>query len=156
MDFTHFTLKQDGAFAGSSTVLHQAAIAAARLAAETGKPVTVMAHIRGGGTRTAIFNPDGTNEHIWDIDKGHPLTPTVGQVYINRGGGRYLCCALVTDHGTQYFNAVGSSSSTVGIFRNVKTGWTFTAKGVIQYVDGTIEWDHSVGGCFEGEESDQA
>ena len=36
MDFTHFTLKQDGRFAGSSAVLHQAVIAAARLAAETG------------------------------------------------------------------------------------------------------------------------
>ena len=29
MDFTHFTLKQDGRFAGSSAVLHQAVIAAA-------------------------------------------------------------------------------------------------------------------------------
>lgn len=149
MDFTHFTLKQDGAFAGSSAVLHQAVIAAARLAAETGKPVTVMAHVKGGGTRTAILNPDGTNEHIWNIDKGQPLTPTVRQVYINRGGGRYLCRALVTDHGTQYFNAAGGSSSTTAVFRNVKTGWTFTAKGVIQYMDGTIEWDHSVGGRFE-------
>lgn len=149
MDFTHFTLKQDGAFVGSSTVLHQAVIAAARLAAETGKPVTVMAHVKGGGTRTAILNPDGTNEHIWNIDKGQPLTPTVRQVYINRGGGRYLCRALVTDHGTQYFNAAGGSSSTTAVFRNVKTGWTFTAKGLIQYVDGTIEWDHSSDGRFE-------
>lgn len=149
MDFTHFTLKQDGAFAGSSAVLHQAVIAAARLAAETGKPVTVMAHVKGGGTRTAILNPDGTNEHIWNIDKGRPLTPTVRQVYINRGGGRYLCRALVTDHGTQYFNAAGGSSSTTAVFRNVKTGWTFTAKGLIQYVDGTIEWDHSSDGRFE-------
>ena len=63
MDFTHFTLKQDGRFAGSSAVLHQAVIAAARLAAESGRPVTVMGHVRGGGTREAVFNPDGTNEH---------------------------------------------------------------------------------------------
>lgn len=145
---------QDGEFAGSSAVLHQAVITAARLAAVTGKPVTVMAHVRGGGTRTAILNPDGTNEHIWDIDKGQPLTPTVGQVYINRGGGKYRCRALVTDHGTQYFNAVGGSSSTVGIFRNVKIGWTFTAKGIIQYVDGTIEWDHSTDGRFEEVEAE--
>ena len=149
MDFTHFTLKQDGRFAGGSNLLHQAVIAAARLAAETGKPVTVMAHVRGGGTRKAVFNPNGTNEHIWDLDKGQPLTPTVGQVYVNRGGGRYLCRALVTDHGTQYFNAAGCSSSTTALFQNVKSGWTFTAKGVIQYVDGTIEWDHSSDGCFK-------
>ena len=100
-------------------------------------------------TRKAVFNPDGTNDKIWNIDKGQPLTPTVGQVYVNRGGGRYLCRALVTDHGTQYFNAAGCSSSTIAVFRNVKSGWTFTAKGVIQYVDGTIEWDHSSDGCFK-------
>ena len=152
MDFTHFTLKQDGRFAGSSAVLHQAVIAAARLAAESGRPVTVMGHVRGGGTRKAIFNPDGTNDKIWNIDKGQPLTPTVGQVYVNRGGGRYLCRALVTDHGTQYFNAAGGSSSTAAVFRNVESGWTFTAKGVIQYVDGTIEWDHSSDGHFVDEE----
>lgn len=29
MDFTHFTLKQDGRFAGGSNLLHQAVIAAA-------------------------------------------------------------------------------------------------------------------------------
>lgn len=152
MDFTHFTLKQDGRFVGSSAVLHQAVIAAMRLAAETGKPVTVMAHVRGGGTKKAVFNPDGTNDKIWNIDKGQPLTPTVGQVYVNRGGGRYLCRALVTDHGTQYFNAAGGSSSTTAVFRNVESGWTFTAKGVIQYVDGTIEWDHSSDGHFVDEE----
>lgn len=156
MDFTHFTLKQDGRFAGSSAVLHQAVIAAARLAAESGRPVTVMGHVRGGGTRKAIFNPDGTNDKIWNIDKGQPLTPTVGQVYVNRGGGRYLCRALVTDHGTQYFNAAGCSSSTTAVFRNVTSGWTFTAKGVIQYVDGTIEWDHSSDGHFVDEEGNQS
>ena len=149
MRFTHFTLKQDGAFIGSSTVLQQAVSEARQHAVDTGKPVTVMAHVRGGGTRKAVFNPDGTNAKIWNIDKGRPLTPTVGQVYVNRGGGRYLCRALVTDHGTQYFNAAGCSSSTTALFQNVKSGWTFTAKGVIQYVDGTIEWDHSSDGCFK-------
>ena len=111
-----------------------------------------MGHVRGGGTRKAIFNPDGTNDKIWNIDKGQPLTPTVGQVYVNRGGGRYLCRALVTDHGTRYFNAAGCSSSTTAVFRNVTSGWTFTAKGVIQYVDGTIEWDHSSDGHFADKE----
>ena len=67
----------------------------------------------------------------------------------NRSGGRYLCLALVTDQGILYFNAAGGSSSTSGIFQNIKSGWTFTAKGVIQYVDGTIEWDHSSDGCFK-------
>ena len=149
MRFTHFTLKQDGAFIGSSTVLQQAVSEARQHAVDTGKPVTVMAHIDGGGTKEAIFHPDGTNEHIWKLDKGQPLTPTVGQVYTNRGGGKYLCRALVTNCGIQYFNAAGCSSSTTALFQNVKSGWTFTAKGVIQYVDGTIEWDHSSDGCFK-------
>lgn len=149
MRFTHFTLKQDGAFIGSSTVLQQAVSEARQHAVDTGKPVTVMAHIDGGGTKEAIFHPNGTNDKIWNIDKGRPLAPTVGQVYVNRGGGRYLCRALVTDHGTQYFNAASCSSSTTALFQNVKSGWTFTAKGVIQYVDGTIEWDHSSDGCFK-------
>ena len=51
--------------------------------------------------------------------------------------------------GTMYYNSAGGSSSTTAVFRNVKSGWTFTAKGVIQYVDGTIEWDHSSDGCFK-------
>lgn len=149
MHFTHFTITQEGKFIGSSTVLQQAVIAATRHAADTGSPVTVMAHIDGGGTRKAIFNSDGTNEHIWNIDKGRPLAPTVGRVYVNRGGGRYLCRALVTEYGMMYFNPAGGSSSTAAMFRNVKSGWTFTAKGIIQYVDGTIEWDHSSDGHFE-------
>ena len=32
------------------------------------------------GTREAVFNSDGTNEHVWNIDKGQPLSPTVGQI----------------------------------------------------------------------------
>lgn len=154
MEFTHFTLLQDGKFIGSSTVLQQAVIAATRHAADTGRPVTVMAHIDGGGSRKAVFNPDGTNEHIWDIDKGQPLTPAVGQVYTNRGGGKYLCRALMTEYGIAYFNPGGGYSSTTAMFRNVKSGWTFTAKGIIQYVDGTIEWDHSCDGRFEEKEGE--
>lgn len=155
MEFTHFTLLQGGKFVGSSTGLEQAVIAAMRHAADTGKPVTVMAHIDGGGTKEAIINPDGTNEHIWAIDKGKPLAPTVGQVYVNRGGGRYHCLALVTEYGTVYHNPLGGSSSTAGVFRNVKSGWTFTAKGIIQYVDGTIEWDHSCDGRFKEDTSEE-
>ena len=89
MDFTHFTIMQDGSAIGSSAALPQAVATATHHAADTGRPVTVMAHVVGGGARRAVFNPDGANEHIWDIDKGRPLTPTVRQVYMNRSGGRY-------------------------------------------------------------------
>lgn len=152
MRFTHFTITQDGRFVGSSAVMEQAVNEAARRAADTGKPVSVIAHIEGGGTREAVFHPNGTNEKIWLIDKGKPLVPTVGQVYANRGGGEFLCLGRMTDMGIVYYNPYGGSSRTAGVFRNVKSGWTFTAKGIIQYADGTIEWDHSTDGRFEAPE----
>ena len=151
MRCTHFTITQEGKFIGSSAVLQQAVIASTRHAADTGRPVTVMAHIDGGGSRKAVFNPDGTNERIWNIDGGTPLVPIAGQVYVNRGGGRYLCLSAWTGACPTYYNAAGRASSTTAMFRNVKSGWTFIAKGIIQYVDGTIEWDHSTDGHFEGE-----
>ena len=83
------------------------------------------------------------------IDKGRPLVPTVGQVYINRGGGEYRCIAQRAVAGPVYYNALGGSSSTSGVFQNIESGWTFTAKGIIQYTNGTIEWDHSCDGRFE-------
>lgn len=149
MRFTCFTITQDGQHVGSAAAKEQAINAAKGHAVRTGRSVTVVANIEGGGTKEAIFNPDGTNENIWTIDKGRALAPVVGQVYTNRGGGQYRCLALVTEHGTPYFNAAGGSSSTVGIFQNIASGWTFTAKGIIQYIDGTIEWDHSLDGRFE-------
>ena len=74
----------------------------------------------------------------------------------SRNSGKYLCRALVTERGALYFNSLGGSSSVVANFRNIKTGWTLTANGVIQYVDGTIEWEHSTSGRFEDEEGSQS
>ncbi len=79
MRFTHFTIMQDGQNIGSAAVMEQAVTEAARRAVETGKPVSVMAHIDGGGSREAVFNPDGSNDRIWLINGGKPLVPTVGQ-----------------------------------------------------------------------------
>lgn len=149
MYFTHFTLTQDGKHAGGFTALKQAVAAATRLAADTGKPVTITAHAAGGGTREAIINPDGTNERIWNIDGGKPLVPTAGQIYANRGGGKFLCLSAGTGSCPTYYNAAGCASDASGVFRNVRSGWTFTAKGIVQYADGTIEWDHSTDGRFE-------
>ncbi len=149
MCFTRFTLTQDGHAAGESTVMEQAVADAARRAADTGKPVTVTAHTDGGGTKEAVFNPDGTNDGIWNIDKGRPLVPAFGQVYLNRGGGEYRCIDPAPATGTTYYNASGGSSGTIARFRNVASGWTFTAKGIIRYADGTIEWDRSIDGRFE-------
>ena len=152
MNFTHFTLTQDGHAIGDFTVMELAVGAAARHAADTGKPVTVVAHIESGGTKEAIFNPDGTNDKIWNIDKGRPLVPAFGQIYLNRGGGEYRCLSRTPMTGTTYYNGAGGSSNTVARFRNVKSGWTVTAKGIIQYIDGTIEWERSLDGHFADKE----
>lgn len=154
MYFTRFTLTHDGKHIGGFSALKQAVAVATRLAADTGKPVTITAHIASGSTREAIINPDGTNERIWNIDKGQPLVPTAGQVYTNRGGGKFRCLSAGTGYGPVYFNAAGCASDASGVFRNVKSGWTFTAKGIVQYADGTIEWDHSTDGRFEEKEDE--
>ncbi len=149
MHVTHFTLTQDGQDIGSVAVSEQAVNAARTRAKDTGRPVSVVAHLDDGRTRETIFNPDGTNENIWLIDKGRPLVPTAGQVYLNRAGGEYHCLNPMPATGALYYNRSGGSSDTAALFRNVKSGWTFVAKGIIQYIDGTIEWDHSTDGRFE-------
>lgn len=149
MHFTHFTIMQDGKSIGNAASMEQAVSTAKARAADTGKPVSVTAHVEGGGSREAVFNPDGTNEKIWSIDKGRPLVPVIGQVYINRGGGMYRCIDRAPMTGALYHNQAGGASRTAALFQNVKSGWTFTAKGLIQYADGTIEWDHSCNGHFE-------
>ena len=148
MKITHLTISQDGQFVGSVAIREQAVNAAKTRAARTGKPVSVIAHIEDGSEREVIFNPDGTNEQIWRIDKGQRMEPVIVQVYINRGGGRFRCIAPAAD-GPMFYTAGGGFSNASGVFQNIESGWTFTAKGIIQYIDGTIEWDHSVGGEFK-------
>ena len=149
MNFTRFTLTQGGHAIGDFTVMELAISAAKQHAADTGKSVTVVAHVAGGGSKATVFNPDGTNDKIWNIDKGRPLVPAFGRVYLNRGGGKYRCIDPAPTTGTTYYNASGGFSNTMARFQNIESGWTFTAKGIIQYVDGTIEWDHSSDGHWE-------
>ena len=56
MDFTHFTIMQDGSAIGSSAALPQAVATATHHAADTGRPVTVMAHVVGGGANASYLN----------------------------------------------------------------------------------------------------
>ena len=74
--------------------------------------------------------------------------PETGKVYENRGGGFYRCMSAGYEDHTPFFHG-GGSSRTCAEMQNVKSGWTFIAKGIIQYTNGKIEWDHSVGGYFE-------
>lgn len=145
-----FTISQDGQALKTfpDTEKERAVSVAKAFAATTEKDVVITAHLDAKTDRDVVFHPDGTNEKIWIIDMGKRMEPVVGQVYINRGGGRFRCIAPADD-GPTFYNAAGGRSNASGVFQNIKSGWTFTAKGVIQYIDGTIEWDHSVDGRFE-------
>ena len=62
------------------------------------------------------------------------ITPEVGRIYENEGGGTYKC--IDYDGNTP-------------IMQNVKSGWTMHCHGVGQYENGTIDWDYSTGGYFD-------
>lgn len=148
MHIVGFTIKQADQVVGNTPIREQAVGAAKTRAQQTGVPVSVIAHLDIGADREVIFHPDGTNERIWAIDKGRRIQPVVGAVYTNRGGGRFRCIAP-SDAGPMFWNAAGGCSNTSGVFQNIESGWTFTAKGIVQYIDGSIEWDHSTDGRFE-------
>ena len=148
MTRTHFTVSQDGQHIGSTPITEQAVNAAKTRAAETGRDVSVIAHYEDADDREVIFHPDGTNEKIWAIDKGQRIQPVVGQVYPNRGGGLFKCIAPAED-GPMFWNGAGGCSNASAVMQNVESGWTFTAKGILQFIDGTIEWGHSTDGRFE-------
>ena len=63
------------------------------------------------------------------------ITPCGGKVYENAGGGNYLC----TSHW---------ASSETSWFMNIASGWECLAHNIVQYDDGTIEWDYSSDGHF--------
>ena len=68
------------------------------------------------------------------------FNPVYGQVYENAGGGKFQC---VTPPDLAFGYPDGEAR-----MMNVLTGWTFRAVGIVQYEDGTIEWDYSSGGYF--------
>ena len=67
------------------------------------------------------------------------ITPEPGKVYTLKSNNSII---------TSMFRCVSSQAGTA-VFRNVASGWTFTAHGVAQYSDGEIDWDFSTNGRFE-------
>ena len=67
-----------------------------------------------------------------------PFRPKPGKIYENHGGGIFRC------EGKVRYGHIGWEAN----FRNVKSGWTFEARGVHVYEDGRIDWDYSVQGRF--------
>lgn len=62
---------------------------------------------------------------------GVRITPEQGKLYSNKGGGKFFC-----------LNNIGWDA----IMINVSSYWCFKAHGVVQYEDGSIEWDCSTEG----------
>ena len=65
--------------------------------------------------------------------------PECGCIYQNHGGGIFRCIKA-------------PRRCHIGIaarMQNTKSGWTFEARGIHRYEDGSIDWDYSVDGHFE-------
>lgn len=69
------------------------------------------------------------------------IIPVVGQTYQNRNGRQYLCMEVRKRH---------PLCDAAAVFRRLSDGWTLTAHGIVQYEDGTIEWNYSTGGRWCG------
>lgn len=148
MELLNYIVAQDQKTIRRCVSREEAVSAAIAQAKDSGRPVSIIVQYSAGQSEEIIFNPDGTNKNIWKIDPGHSFTPQENQVYVNCGGGQFRCIANMDD-GTTYYNGAGASSRIVAEFQNIVSGWTFVAKGIIQFIDGTIEWDHSCNGRFE-------
>lgn len=75
---------------------------------------------------------------IYDTSKQprRKFTPTKGKIYKNDNGSKYKCLSVDPDADT-------------AVMINVESGWMFTAHGLGQYRDGSIDWMFSAGGRFE-------
>lgn len=65
------------------------------------------------------------------------ITPIVNQTYTNRNGSEYRCTSVA--------EAIRPCETTA-LFTRVRDGWSLQAAGILQYDDGTIEWNYSTGG----------
>ena len=67
------------------------------------------------------------------------FTPTPGEVYRLQNSSEYKCLCVAANIPHQ------------AILQNTTSCWTFLAKGIGRYENGTIDWDYSIGGRFEKE-----
>ena len=63
-------------------------------------------------------------------------------------GGEFQCIG-----DTSYFDSLGNLKMIVpqehcGLFERVSDGWRLFAHGVLQYEDGTVEWNYSTNGHY--------
>ena len=73
------------------------------------------------------------------MERPERIVPRQGMLYRNRNGRTYRCVQYI-DFDT-------------AVMVREPDGWTLTAHSIRQYMDGTIEWDHSTDGHWPGEGS---
>lgn len=66
--------------------------------------------------------------------KRRTFCPQEGAIYENHGGGTFCCQGGIRK------GPFGWAAT----FQNTKSGWTFEARGIHSYMDGSIDWDYSV------------
>lgn len=76
------------------------------------------------------------------------IIPVIGQTYLNRNGEEYRCISNMTYGNEERARRALSLGEHWASMVRVKDGWSLTAHGIIQYADGTIEWNYSTGGRF--------
>lgn len=79
---------------------------------------------------------------------GQYIVPVIGQTYLNRNGGEYRCTGnMCYESDEQMRRALSLGEHRASLVR-IKDGWSLIAHGMIQYADGSIEWNYSSGGTF--------
>jgi len=129
MKITGFEITSKGKYIGRTPILEQAVNAAKVRASESGVDVSVTALLDDGRKREVIYKPDGSVDRVWQREY---IDPIPGVIYHNRNGVDYKCISSMSDHSA--------------VMERVKDKWTFIARGVQQYIDKSIEWNHSTGG----------
>ena len=81
------------------------------------------------------------------MDKQY-IIPVAGRIYRNRSGGEYLCTGNSLYMNAEQQQRALSLGDHIAYMKRVKDGWSLSAHGVIQYADGTIEWNYSTGEHF--------
>lgn len=65
------------------------------------------------------------------------IFPITGRIYRNRNGRDYLCIQTIRHT---------LPDDSLAVFERITDNWHLVAHGVMQYEDGTIEWNYSSGG----------
>lgn len=76
------------------------------------------------------------------------IVPVVGRVYTNRNGGDYLCTGNLLYLSKEEERRSLALGEHIAYMERVKDGWSLSAHGVVQYENGTIEWNYSTNGRF--------